>query len=85
MRRILIILPVIAAIIIFGLYAYLMQPHMNGYVSDEIWYVSAARNFINEVGLGSALARFGVTVAPYPGCAPLNHRLIPIYIRTYRV
>ncbi|MFP3177441.1 MAG: phospholipid carrier-dependent glycosyltransferase [Thermocladium sp.] len=72
MRRILIILPVIAAIIIFGLYAYLMQPHMNGYVSDEIWYVSAARNFINEVGLGSALARFGVTVAPYPGCAPLN-------------
>ena len=45
----------------------------------------AARNFINEVGLGSALARFGVTVAPYPGCAPLNHRLIPIYIRTYRV
>lgn len=71
-RSALMLLPLAAIVALFCLYAYAMQPHMNGYVSDEIWYVSAARNFINEVGLGRDLAGFGVTVSPYPGCAPAN-------------
>ncbi len=70
-RSALTLLPLAAIVALFCLYAYAMQPHMNGYVSDEIWYVSAARNFINEVGgLGRDLAGFGVTVSPYPPAAP---------------
>lgn len=60
--------PLVAMLVIFAVYVALIQPHLNYYVSDEIWYVSAARNFINEVGLGRYLIKYGVTVAPVPSC-----------------
>ena len=62
-------IPPLVAIILFTLYFIAIQPHLNGYVSDEIWYVSGARNFINEAGLGRYLVKYGVSVSPYPGCS----------------
>ncbi|WP_291766479.1 phospholipid carrier-dependent glycosyltransferase [Caldivirga sp. UBA161] len=61
-------LPLVIVLVVFTLYLVAIQPHLNSYTSDEIWYVSAARNFINEVGLGKYLANYGVTVAPSPPC-----------------
>ncbi|ABW01869.1 phospholipid carrier-dependent glycosyltransferase [Caldivirga maquilingensis] len=61
-------LPLVIVLVVFTLYLVAIQPHLNSYTSDEIWYVSAARNFINEVGLGRYLVSYGVTVAPSPPC-----------------
>jgi predicted membrane-bound dolichyl-phosphate-mannose-protein mannosyltransferase len=61
-------LPLVVVLVVFTLYLVAIQPHLNSYTSDEIWYVSAARNFINEVGLGRYIAKYGVTVAPSPPC-----------------
>lgn len=61
-------LPLVIVLVVFTLYLVAIQPHLNSYTSDEVWYVSAARNFINEIGLGKYLASYGVTVAPSPPC-----------------
>ena len=61
-------LPLVIVLVLFTLYLVAIQPHLNSYTSDEIWYVSAARNFINEIGLGKYLASYGVTIAPSPPC-----------------
>ncbi|MGC8570076.1 phospholipid carrier-dependent glycosyltransferase [Caldivirga sp.] len=61
-------LPLAIVLVVFTLYLVAIQPHLNSYTSDEIWYVSAARNFINEVGLGKYLIKYGVTLAPSPPC-----------------
>lgn len=52
-------LPLAIVLVVFTLYLVAIQPHLNSYTSDEIWYVSAARNFINEVGLGKYLIKYG--------------------------
>ena len=65
-------LPLVIVLVLFTLYLVAIQPHLNSYTSDEIWYVSAARNFINEIGLGKYLASYGVTIAPSPPCNITN-------------